>query len=218
MEIMTVITVERKMQKNKIVLTLVMLVLSLFTLITPVQAAPSGDPVSLLQYIANNMIAGLKANKATLKTKPGIVYNLAYKYVVPYANLNEMSKRVLPPRIWNGATNAQRREFEKLFTTTVIRTYASALTNYADQTIKFYPVRGGTSAGTVEVNSQIISSQSGPINVSYRLVRTGGGWRLYDMSVEGVSMLGSFRAQFSDILSQGDMNTLLSRLSGHNSR
>ena len=174
------------------------------------------DPV-LAQYIANNMINGLRANKATLKTKPSIVYNLAYKYVVPYASLNEMSKRVLPPRIWNSATDAQRKAFQKSFTTTVIRTYASALTNYQDQTIKFYPVRGGAGQ-TVEVRSQILSSQREPINVTYRLVRSGGGWKLYDMSVEGVSMLGSFRAQFADILSQGNMNTLLSRLSGHNSR
>jgi phospholipid transport system substrate-binding protein len=49
-------------------------------------------------------------------------------------------------------------------------------------------------------------------------VRTGGGWRLYDMSVEGVSMIGSFRAQFADILSQDNMSTLLNKLSGHNTR
>jgi phospholipid transport system substrate-binding protein len=217
METLMMMKKEILMQKSSIgFFASFFLLLSLMVL--PVYAAPSGDPVSLLQYIADNMISGLKENKATLKTKPGIVYNLAYKYVVPYANLNEMSKRVLPPRIWNNATPAQRVEFQRLFTRTVIRTYASALSNYEDQTIKFYPVRGGSSGGTVEVNSQIISSQSQPINVTYRLVRTSSGWKLYDMSVEGVSMLGSFRAQFAEILSQGDMNTLLSRLSGHQNR
>jgi phospholipid transport system substrate-binding protein len=206
------------MQRNKLFLTFFMLMFSWLAGATVVQAAPSGDPSSLLQYIADNMIAGLKANKANLKTKPSTVYSLAYKFVVPYANLNEMSKRVLPPRIWNSATPAQRAQFEKSFTTTVIRTYASALSNYEDQTIKFFPVRGGASGNTVEVASQIMSSRSSPISVTYRLVRTGGGWKLYDMSVEGVSMLSSFRAQFADILSGGDMNTLLSRLSGHNTR
>lgn len=206
------------MLKNKIALMFMSLVLGCFAFAVPLQAAPSDSPVTLLQYIAKNMIDGLRANKATLKTKPEIVYNLAYKYVVPSANLNEMSKRVLPPRIWNSATEAQRSEFQKLFTKTVIRTYASALTNYQDQTIKFYPPRGGANGNSVEINSQIISSQSQPINVTYRLVRTSGGWRVYDMSVEGVGMLGSFRAQFADILAQGNMNTLLSRLSGHTIR
>lgn len=205
------------MIRNKIIFMFMTIALGWMTIATPVSAAPSGDPVSLLQYIANNMIAGLKSNKATLKSKPGIVYNLAYKYVVPYANLNEMSKRVLPPRIWNSATPEQKQKFQQLFTKTVIRTYASALTNYEDQSIKFYPIRGAA-GNTVEVRSQIVSSQNQPISVTYRLVRTSAGWRLFDMSVEGVSMLGSFRAQFADILSQGNMNSLLNRLSGHTSR
>lgn len=201
------------MRKNKL---LASFIIFLFGWMVSVNVLAGGDPVAVLQNIANNMIAGLKANKATLKTKPGVVYSLAYKYVVPYATLPEMAKRVLPPRVWNSATPAQRQKFQELFTKTVIRTYASALTNYEDQTIKFYPPRGG-SAGTVEVNSQIISSSRSPINVTYRLVQTSSGWRLYDMSVEGVSMLSSFRSQFADILSQGNMDTLLNRLSGHTS-
>ena len=205
------------MQKNKFIYFLMAIILGWFTLTATVQAAPTGDPVGLLQFIADHMISGLKSHQATLKTKPSIVYNLAYSYVVPYANLNEMSKRVLPPRIWNAASSTQRTQFQKLFTTTVIRTYASALTNYQDQTIRFFPVRGAL-GNTVEVNSQIISSTRSPINVTYRLVRSSNGWRLYDMSVEGVSMLSSFRAQFADILSQGNIDTLLQRLAGHNSR
>jgi phospholipid transport system substrate-binding protein len=84
--------------------------------------------------------------------------------------------------------------------------------NYEDQAIRFYPIRG-SAGNTVEVRSQIISSQNQPIDVTYRLIRVGASWKLYDMSVEGVSMLSSFRAQFADILSRGDMNTLLQRLS-----
>lgn len=49
-------------------------------------------------------------------------------------------------------------------------------------------------------------------------MRTGNSWRLFDMSVEGVSMLESFRSQFSDILAQGNMQQLLQRLSQHNTR
>lgn len=207
------------MRSNKFLLTFLIFTLGWLNCLNNYAiAAPQNDPVALLRYIADNMLAGLKANKATLKTKPQIVYNLAYKYVVPYAALAEMSKRVLPPQVWNNATPAQRKQFEKQFTTTVIRTYASALTSYQDQTVQFYPIRGGVSGNTVEVNSQIVSSQSQPIHVSYRLVRMGGAWRLYDMSVEGVSMLDSFREQFADILSQGNMEQLLKRLSGHNTR
>ncbi len=204
------------MRINKILPTFFIIT---FSWLISLSSYAQGDPVSLLRSIADNMIAGLKANQATLKTKPRIVYSLAYRYVVPHANLAEMSKRVLPPQVWNKATSAQRAQFQKEFTTTVIRTYASALNSYQDQTVQFYPVRGGIgSASMVEVSSEIHSPQNQSIHVTYHLVRSGDGWRLYDMSVEGVDMLESFRAQFADILSQGDMNLLLQRLSNHNSR
>lgn len=207
------------MRINKVFLSFFVLIFSWLMFISPQAEAAvnQNDPVALLRYIADNMIAGLKQNKATLKTKPEIVYGLARRYVVPYAALTAMSQRVLPPQVWNNATPAQRKQFEHEFTTTVIRTYASALNSYEDQEVQFYPVRGGTEGlKTVEVNSQITSSQSQPINVSYRLMRINNVWRLYDMSVEGISMLDSFREQFSDILGQGDMTQLLQRLAGHN--
>jgi phospholipid transport system substrate-binding protein len=182
-------------------------------------AAVQSDPVALLQYIANNMIRGLKSNEANLKNKPQIVYSLAYKYVVPYSNLAEMSKRVLAPSVWNGATPAQRAQFEKEFTKTLIRTYASSLSAYKDQAVTFYPVRGGYQGKrSVEVESEINSSENQPIRVSYRLVQSGGVWRLFDLSVEGVDMLESFRSQYADILSQGSMDQLLQRMSSHNNR
>lgn len=203
--------------RNKILLSLFTLTFGWLICLSSAYAANTSDPVGLLQYIADNMIAGLKTNKATLKSNPTVVYNLANRFVVPYADLTEMSKRVLPPQVWNNATQAQRDQFQKEFTKTVMRTYASGLTNYQDQTVKFFPPRGG-SERTLEVNSEIDSSGSQPINVTYRLVKNGTNWKLYDMSVEGVDMLESFREQFSDILAQGNMDSLLQRLSGHNSR
>jgi phospholipid transport system substrate-binding protein len=189
-----------------------------FTWLLPLQLlAQPNDPVGLLQYIADNMIRELRANKATLKTKPAIVYRLAHEYVVPYADLDEMSKRVLPREAWLNATSDERSRFKKQFTTLLIRTYASALTSYRDQTVKFYPLRS-SGGSTVQVSSDIISPESQPIHVTYRLINVGGQWRLYDMSVEGVSLIESFRSQFADILSHGNMEQLISRMSGHNTR
>lgn len=203
------------MRANKWISSAAALFIGWMCVTSAVHAGVQSDPVNLVKYIADNMIAELRENKATLKTKPGIVYNLAYKYVVPYADLPEMSKRVLPPKVWNGASSAQRAEFQKEFTRLVIRTYASALTSYQDQEIKIYPVRGNA-GNNVVVKSVITSSSSSPISVSYRLLLSGGSWKLYDMSVEGVSLISSFRSQFADILASGDMQGLLNRLSKHN--
>lgn len=204
------------MQINKILTAIFVLVFGWCMTVNAYALDSQGNPVALLQYIANNMITQLKTNKATLKSKPDLVYKLAYRYVVPYADLPEMSKRVIPPQTWNSASAAQRMQFEKAFTKLLIRTYASALTSYNDQNIQFYPVRGGYQGrSTVEVSSQIVSTEAEPVHVTYRLLRVGSVWRLYDMSVEGVSLIESFRSQFADILSQGNMDALLKRISSH---
>ncbi|OGT37018.1 MAG: hypothetical protein A3F12_01095 [Gammaproteobacteria bacterium RIFCSPHIGHO2_12_FULL_38_14] len=205
------------MRLNNTIIRYFVLIFSLFYFANVTHAASfQNDPIALLQHIADNMIAGLKANKATLKSKPQVVYRLARQYVVPYADLNAMSQRVLPPATWNSATPAERAQFKQLFTTTLIRTYASALTSYQDQTIQFFPIRGNYQGRqSVVVNSEISGSNQQSIRVSYRLLNQNGSWRLYDMSVEGVSMLESFRSQFSDILSRGNMSELLNRMQQH---
>jgi len=184
----------------------------------PVTTQAAGGPVEMLQSVADQMIASLKANKTTLKENPNLVYSLAYKIIVPHADLDEMSKRVLPPQTWNSASAGQRQEFKREFTTLLVRTYASALAEYKDQTVRFFPVRGGYQGkSTVKVNSQIVRSDGPSISVNYSLVYAGSGWRLYDMTVEGVSMLQSFRSQFSDQLARGNMASLIKTLKQHNS-
>jgi phospholipid transport system substrate-binding protein len=196
--------------------TSLLILLMGFAFLLP-RVAAANDPVNMLQSVADQMIASLKTHKATLATHPSVVYSLSYKIVVPHADLDEMSKRVLPAQTWAQATPAQRSAFKKEFTTLLVRTYASALAEYTDETVRFYPVRGGYQGkSSVVVESQIIRSNGPSIPVSYRVVNTGGSWRLYDMSVEGVSMLQSFRSQFADKLSGGNMAELISALKQHN--
>lgn len=204
----------------KKLLSLIAILMSFMCIGLQTASANDSDPVSMLQSLADQMIASLKTNKATLKTNPTLVYSLARKIVVPHADLAEMSKRVLPPSIWNTATPSQRSQFENEFTTLLVRTYASALSDYTDQVVKFYPVRGGVGGNnTVRVDSQIIRSDGAPINVNYRLIRQGSVWKLYDMTVEGVSLIESFRSQFADKVSQGsDMAGLIQYISAHNAK
>jgi len=180
--------------------------------------AASNDPVDMLRSVANQLIDSLKAHKTNLKSNPSLVYSLANKIVVPHADLTVMSQRVLPPRIWQQATPSQRSQFQSEFTTLLVRTYASALAEFNDQTVQFYPIRGGSAGKTnVKVNSQIIRSDGPSISVSYKLLLEGSEWKLYDMSVEGVSLLESFRSQFADKLSQGNIEVLIKDLQRHNS-
>lgn len=188
----------------------------LFLSVQPAHAADS-DPIGMLQSLADRMIAGLKANKASLKSNPSVVYSLAYKIVVPHADLAYMSKSVLPPQTWNKATPSQRSQFESEFTKLLVRTYASALSDYSNQTVQFFPIRGSYQGKSqVNVSSQIVRTDGPSVSVSYRLILQGANWKLYDMSVEGVSLLESFRSQFSDKLSRGNIDDLIRDLVKHN--
>ncbi len=179
--------------------------------------ADTSDPVNMLQSVADQLIQELKANRVTIKSNRSLVYSLANRIVVPHADIDQMAMRVMPPNVWNNSTSAQKTQFKHEFTTLLVRTYASALANYEDQTIKFYPVRGGYAGkSTVRVTSKIIRSDGPPISVDYRLVKEGSSWWLFDMTVEGVSLLESFRSQFADKLNSGDMNALIRELQRHN--
>lgn len=202
--------------KKQLFLTTFILFLTGFIFLMP-RTALAQEPVDMVHSVADQMIAGLKSNQATLQSNPTLVYSLANKIIVPHADLDMMAKRVLPPQTWNSASAAQRSQFKKEFTTLLVRTYASALANYSDQTIKFFPVRGGTAGKTtVKVDSQIVRSDGPAIPVTYQLISSGSQWKVYDMAVEGISMLESFRSQFADKLQSGDINALLAALQQHN--
>ena len=180
-------------------------------------ANANSDPEAMLQSVADQLIAKLKENKTSLSQNPSLVYSLANEIVVPHASIDEMSKRVIPPKVWNKATPDQRREFESDFTTLLVRTYASALAEYKDQTIHFKPIRGGYEGkNNVQVQSVIERNDGPSISVNYRLLLQGSQWKLYDLIVEGVSLIESFRSQFADQLSQGNMDTVIRNLEQHN--
>lgn len=204
---------------KKIFSTILMQTMLLFSLISfgnVFAASEDSAPVVLLKSLADQMISGLKAHQATLKSNPALVYQLANKVVVPRADLDEMSRRVLPAHTWQAASSAEKAQFKKQFTATLIRTYASAIAEYKDETVRFFPIRGGLDSGSVNVNSQIIRSDGPPISVSYTLINKGANWKLVDMTVEGISMLQSFRSQFADRLGNANISDLIKDLSSHN--
>ncbi len=208
------------MKKNKMLMRAIFFLLLFLTGTTLSFAETSGGAVGLLEGIANQMIADLQKNQITLKSNRQYVYSLAYKLVVPHVDVDEMSRRVLPPQVWSQANMTQRAAFKREFINLLVHTYASALASYTDQTVRFFPIRGGEAGKrTVEVSSEITSESGAPaVNVKYRLIREDGGWKLFDMSVEGVSVIESFRSQFADALAQGDIDALTTRLAKHNTR
>lgn len=177
----------------------------------------ASDPVAQLSQTADQMIGALKSNKTAIKSNPALVENLARQILLPQVDAPLMAKLALGRDGWNNATDPQRTQFTQAFTTLMIRTYASAFSAYTDQVVKFYPLRPGDMNGNrVQVKSEILQSGGPAIPVNYRLLQEGDSWKVYDITVDGVSLIQSFRSQFASQLSQGGMDQLLAALDKHN--
>ncbi len=200
------------MNKNKAVFLsrryVVMVILLAVSFLTQAQSSP----VPMLQATSDQILSTLKQNKAKLHQDRTIVFRAVEQYMVPRVDVDGMSRSVLGRQAWTKATAAERAEFKQVFTQLVIRTYATPLAEYTNETVQFLPVRGSLEGQFVRVNSMIIRPNGRNIPLSYSLVSHDGQWKIYDLSVEGVSLLQSFRSQFAQVLQNSTMQILIEEM------
>jgi len=170
------------------------------------------SPVPMLEHAANEIISTLKENKGSLKSNPAIIYKAVETHLVPNVDVDGMSRSVLGRQAWNKASAAERAQFSQAFTRLVIRTYSSPLAQYSDETVQFLPLRGALNSRFMRVNSVIVRSQGQNIPLSYSLVSKNGQWKIYDISVEGVSLLQSFRSQFAQVLQNSSIAEVIRQM------
>ena len=196
---------------------LLIVLISSVCVVQNVLAATS--PLDLLGGISTRMITELNRNKATLKTKPNVVYGVVNRLFLPHVDTTSMARSVLGPVIWGQATPNERQQFTSQFVIVVVRTYATALAEYNDEAVKFLPLRDNlATSARVKVDSLIIRRGAPAIPVSYRLRRVGSSWRIYDIAVEGVSLVRSYRSQFGPKVAKMGLSGLIKELQTHNAR
>ena len=123
---------------------------------------------------------------------------------------NELSKRTLG-RNWKKFNDAQKKEFTDLFSSLLEGVYADRLLAYSDEKVVFER-ETELKKGRVEVASHIATSDGKKIPLNYRMIQKDGKWRVYDVVIEGVSMVKNYRSQFREILSKKQPEDLLNTL------
>ena len=186
----------------------------IFALTSAVYAGTS--PVPMLEQTAQEIISALKQNKTSLKNNPQVIHQAVQRYLLPNVDVSGMSRSVLGRQAWNAASAADRADFAHAFTQLVIRTYATPLAEYTDETIKFLPQRSANDGRFTRVNSVIIRSNGQNIPLVYSLVSKNGQWKIYDLSVEGVSLLQSFHNQFGEALKNESLRELIAQMGKNN--
>ena len=187
-------------------------ILLIFTLISPLCFAAE-SPLVQLQTVANKMISQLESNKSQLDNM-NVIRRIVNQVLIPNVDLNRMSASVVG-NAWRTATSAQKSEFESEFSYLVTTTYASALSSYNHDKVTFQPSREDAGNQT-SVHSVIIRANGQRIPIVYDVVLQGNSWKVYDFSIEHISMVQSYRSQFADVLQSGGMPALLTRLKNHN--
>ena len=186
-------------------------------ILIPLAALAVSSPLDMLQTTSQQMISELKTNQSTIKSDPKRVYSIVNKVLIPHVDREEMARAVVGRVAWNAATPADQQEFIKQFTHMLVNTYAAALASYTDQKVVFSPIRGGwENQQQLEVQSQIIQSGGPAIPVSYHLALENQQWMVTDFSVDNVSIISNFRAQFASDLQQMGLKGLNTKLAAHN--
>jgi len=177
----------------------------------------ASSPLATMQDVANQTLSFLQKNESRLKSNPKLIHNMVDRVLVPHIDADRMGGAVVGRRYWDNATPEQRAEFIRQFKRLVISTYSNALSSYDDDKIRFYPLRGNYAAQkAIQIRSVIIRKNGQRISINYNLVLAKGEWKIYDFSIEGVSMVQSYRSQFANVLARGGLPQLIQRLVIHN--
>lgn len=180
--------------------------------------AASADPLApdaLVKNTANEVLDIIKKDKDIQNGDMRKITALAEEKILPHFNFDRMSRMVLGKH-WNRASKDQQQQFIKQFRSLLIRTYASALAKYRNQTIEYKPLRMQPSDTEVTVKTQILQSGGPALPIDYSLGKEDSVWLVYDVKIEGVSLVTNYRGQFSTEVRQSGMEGLIQRLADKN--
>lgn len=124
-------------------------------------------------------------------------------------DFNEMSERSLGGA-WTQASPAEREEFVRLFTTLIAAAYMGKIEQYAGEPITYVGER--VNGDEAAVQSRVVTPKGSEVGIEYRMYRADGRWTVYDIYVDGISLVGSYKAQFNRIIQRGSFADLLKQL------
>lgn len=216
MKKITIRTIENALKIAVTYLYMLLLSMAVLTATTTIAIAATTidpPPLTMLKNTSDQLIVELNKHLGELKNNDPLVRNLVKRIVVPHIDTTGMSQAVIGRLYWQPATPQLQQQFIAQFSTYVIRTYAAAFASYDGETITFNPIRGYTTDQTRVQISSIIHRKDGPaIQVQYRVVNKNNAWLIYDFSVDGVSLVENYRAQFAEPLQQGGLSLLVKKL------
>jgi phospholipid transport system substrate-binding protein len=166
----------------------------------------AATPIETVETGVNNVLKTLDDSAFKAKTKDEKIATISQE-IDHIFDFTELSKRTLG-RDWKKMSAEQQKEFVKLFKQLLQGVYADRLLAYSDQKVIF-DKETMLKEDNAEVQSYILNTDGNKIPLFYRLTNKGGSWKVYDIIIEGVSMVKNYRTQFREILAKDSPDKLI---------
>ena len=181
--------------------------------------AQEAGPEMLIQRITDEVMAAIQSDQELAAGDKDKALKLAEQKVLPHVDFEEAT-RLAVSRAWSRASAEQQKALVTEFRAMLLRTYTNAIGTYAGTQAKLLPTRGrpeGEARGSeATVRYQFSRSGGKPVLVAYEMRKTGVGWKIYDISVEGMSLVLTYRTEFDGVLKQEGIDGLIRRLAQKN--
>lgn len=189
------------------------LALILFLLPT-VTNAVSEEPVELIRTTTKRILGKL-AQAPEIKSEPDRLKRLVEENIVPSIDFVRLSRLTLGKH-WRTASTDQRNRFSDEFKQLLMRTYSTSLTEYSGQEIEYIPLKGAIDGKRSAVRTKLHQSDGSPVTVDYSLYKTGADWKIYDVTIEGVSLVVNYRSSFGQEIRTHGLDSLIQHLATRN--
>lgn len=173
------------------------------------------SPDVLVKNTAQDVLAIIKQDKDIQSGNTQKVLELVDAKVLPHFDFSRMAQLAVG-RYWPKATPAQRQALISEFRTLLVRTYSNSLSAYKNQTIDYRPLKLQSGATDVTVKTVVNQPGGQPIPIDYSLEKTSNAWKVYDVAVDGVSLVTNYRGSFGTEIKNNGIDGLIKTLSDKN--
>ncbi len=179
--------------------------------------AQEAGPEELVRKVTADVMAAIKSDKQLAAGDKQRALKLAEEKILPHVDFEEAT-RLAVGRGWAKASPEQKKQLTTEFKNMLVRTYSNAISAYEGQQMKVLPVRMKPGDTEATVHNQFTRpGNPKPVLIDYSMRKADGGWKIYDIVVEGVSLVLTYRSEFDAVVKQDGIDGLIKRLAQKNS-
>ena len=182
--------------------------------LAPLAHAVEESPDALIQRLSQEVMAAIRSDKTLQSGETARIMALVDSKIMPNVDFRRMTASAVGPT-WRQATPEQQKRLQDEFKTLLVRTYSGALEQVNDQVISVKPQRAAATDTEVVVRTEV-RGRGDPIQLDYRMEKTAGGWKIYNLNVLGVWLVETYRSQFAQEISAKGVDGLISTLAERN--